>query len=86
MTRAEVWGKVNEDKFFDMLVYLKSRWEDERDYEDIKEYIIPIQKSIPSAFQMNKRPFGFKCNALDGGFHVFLKRDGNYIKLCGKNI
>jgi hypothetical protein len=47
----------------DMLGYLYSRWQDEREYEDIKEYQLPLDK-IATEFvglkitRMNKRPFG----------------------------
>lgn len=42
---------------------LYSRWLDEKDYEDINDYLAVIQKNNPVdeiiISKMNKRPFGF---------------------------
>jgi hypothetical protein len=44
---------------FENLYY---RWQDEKEYEDIKDYGEVIKKALPEGFpflQMNKRPFSF---------------------------
>lgn len=55
------------------VLYLAERWEDERDYEDIKDYEVELQKSIPSVFSMRKRPFGFSIKCTDGTLRVTVK-------------
>ena len=51
------------------LSYLYERWQDEKDYEDIKDYQKPLNSIADAAgvviTKMNKRPFG--CNfTVDG--------------------
>lgn len=45
-----------------MLSYLYARWQDEKEYEDIKEYAKPLtataEKHGLKIAKMNKRPFG----------------------------
>lgn len=83
MKANELWQKVNsEDANF--LFYLWERWQDEKEYEDIQEYLKAIQKSIPEAFKITKRPFGIVCECDDGQMHIQIKRQGNYLKMFGK--
>jgi len=43
------------------LIYAYQRWEDEKEYEDFKDYQIYMQKVIPDypIKKMTQRPFGF---------------------------
>jgi len=86
MTRQEIWMAINSDKASNFLFNLHTRWKDEKEYEDIADYLATIQKSIPQAYSITKRPFGIKCKGSDGNIHVFIKRKGNVIQLFIKNI
>jgi len=85
MTKKEIWTKANSDKTAEFLFYLRERWSDESEYEDINEYLTAIQKSIPEAFKIYKRPFGFDCKADDGILNVSIVVQGNYLKLKAKS-
>jgi len=85
MTRQEIWTAINTDKTSAFLFSLYERWQDEKDYEDIADYLTAFQKSIPQAYAMTKRPFGVKCKGSDGNIHAFVKRKGNIIQLSAKN-
>lgn len=44
------------------LARLYGRWLDEKEYEDIKDYGVVVQRSLPAGFrlvEMTKKPFGF---------------------------
>ena len=46
-----------------LLENLYCRWQDEKEYEDIKDYAEVIKKKLPEGFEMTqmlKSPFGFK--------------------------
>jgi hypothetical protein len=50
------------DNIENLMVNLYCRWLDEKDYEDINDYLVVIKKEVPSNIiisKMNKRPFGF---------------------------
>ena len=56
-------SKTNDifNKLEDRLVYLYSRWQDEKEYEDFNEYIESAKESVTEAggtfVSMKKRPF-----------------------------
>ena len=79
----KLWEKINKENA-DLLCDLWERWQDEKEYEDIQDYLEVIQKHIPEAYKITKRPFGVHCKCDDGEIHVQVKRDGNYLKLVGK--
>ena len=86
MTKQEIWVAINTDKTSEFLFNLYERWQDEKEYEDIADYLTAFQKSISQAYAMTKRPFGVKCKGSDGNIHVFVKRKGKTIQLSAKNI
>jgi len=86
MTRQEIWAAINADKTSEFLFSLYERWQNEKEYENIADYLTAFQKSMPQAYAMSKRPFGVKCKGFDGNIHIFIKRKGNEIQLCAKNI
>lgn len=64
--------KVNDlmDKTAEKLCYLYSRWQDEKGYEDFKDYVVAMKKAFDAAIKDvpmtnavfvkgQKRPFGF---------------------------
>ena len=84
MTRMDLWNRANEKA--NLFFNLWERWQDEHEYEDINDYLKHIQQTFPEAYSITKRPFGIKCKADDGAIQITVKRSGNSIKLCGKNI
>ena len=65
----------------ELLCGLWERWQDEKDYEDINDYLAVIKNHLPSAYKMSKRPFGVLCKCDDGDLHIQVKRKGNYLNL-----
>jgi len=60
------------DAVGDTMDYLYSRWHDEQDYEDIKDYMHLVVEALKDVdgvevLSMTKRPFGFKWKGSDGG-------------------
>ncbi len=53
------------------LYNLYSRWQDEHEYEDFKEYEKVMSKVFGSTVTGTKRPFGFKVT--DGGVTYIVK-------------
>jgi len=57
----------------DTLAYLYSRWQDEKGYENIEDYKLPIVKALEEikdveVLSMIQKPFfGFKWKGSDGG-------------------
>lgn len=67
MTNAELNLKAkmifNSPKVQDAMANLAARWADEKDYEDINDYRLPLQNLVCAVgakiTKMNRRPFGF---------------------------
>jgi hypothetical protein len=66
------------DRLDNCMRSLADRWADERDYEDIADYRLVIEKAISSMDEadgmritrMIKRPFGFECDFLGAKYRV----------------
>ena len=62
----------------DFVENLASRWQHEKEYEDIAEYQKVIQQLLPKGFvitAMTKRPFGFKFKiGTDAVYSVYCNR------------
>ena len=55
------FGQMQDETQSNSLAYLYSRWLDEREYEDFKDYASVIRKSVPAglrAVKVTKSPFG----------------------------
>ena len=85
MKKVELWEKIN-DGDAELLFNLWGRWQDEHEYEDINDYLEAIQKHIPQAYAITKRPFGIKCKADDGNLYITAKIKGKYLQLFVQNI
>jgi len=70
MTRNEYWAKVATEKVTDKIFYLKERWGDERQYEDINDYLECIKQDLPDAYKIHKRPFGVTIRCEDGDLRI----------------
>ena len=89
MTMQELWQKVNNEnggKIADLIFYLYERWQDESEYEDINDYLKAIQKHIPEAYKIHKRPFGFTAKCDNGNIQITVKEDGDYLQLVAKSV
>lgn len=87
MKRVELWDKINADeKICDTLFYLRERWQDEKEYEDINDYLEVIKKLVPQATKIYKRPFGVLCACSDGNVKVSVKAKGNALQLCAESV
>lgn len=86
MKVKELWEKINRENA-EMLCYLYDRWQDEKKYEDIKDYLEYAQRDIPEAFKISKRPFGITCKCDDGMLRVTIKRKNeDYLDISGEMI
>ncbi len=57
----------------DLIWNLSDRWADEREYEDIADYAVPIKAALPAGFEllrMKKRPFGFEFSIGTGAVYL----------------
>jgi len=72
MTKQETWAHINAtESITELLFSLWERWQDEKDYEDIQDYLQVIQKSLPNAYKITKRPFGIAVKCTDGNNILF---------------
>ena len=81
-TAREIWAATGEA--VNLILNLRARWQDEREYEDIKDYLKPIQSLIPEATQMHKRPFGFTAKASDGTIKIWVEIKSSGVEIKGK--
>lgn len=70
---------LSSDDFKTHLMYLCSRWQDEKKYEDINDYLHSVQTFVGESvkiLRISKAPFGlfYKIGPLE--FHFFMKRQG----------
>lgn len=85
MTRKELWEHFNkEEKIVNRFMYLYERWQDEREYEDINDYLENIKTLVPEAYKIHKRPFGITCRCSDGDIRIFCKVKGKYLTVNGE--
>lgn len=77
---------INNDKVVNTFVNLWGRWQDEKEYEDIRDYasvlIGCVQKNCPELgailHSVTTRPFGIKVVMNDAYlWHIFVKAEGN---------
>ncbi len=57
----------------DLIWNLSDRWADEREFEDIADYAVPIKAAFPAGFEllrMKKRPFGFEFSIGTGAVYL----------------
>jgi|WetSurMetagenome_2_1015567.scaffolds.fasta_scaffold780850_2 hypothetical protein len=57
------------------------RWLDEREYEDINEYLRVFKERVPDAIAVHKRPFGFTIKCDDGLVIIEVRSKGASIVL-----
>lgn len=85
MLRKELWSIHSHSDTVELLYNLYERWQMEKDYEDIQDYLLVIQKTIPEAYAITQRPFGVKCSCDDGDIHIYLKIVKNSCQILAKN-
>ena len=66
VTQKQLKSILNNENFQDTIFNLYDRWQDELEYEDIKDYAKPLENIVSRIIDkdikltMTKRPFGFK--------------------------
>ncbi len=58
----------------EQMIYLYSRWQDEKEYEDIADYGNAMKGNLPkwaTFVKVTERPFGFKFKTEDGRLYSF---------------
>lgn len=82
MTKQDFINNFKNDKELKKkLSYLAERWSDEKEYEDINDYLKELQKSIPQSYRITKRPFSVFCKFDDGELQVGVKMERNYLTI-----
>lgn len=59
----------------DTMEYLYARWQDEKHYEDIREYGKVIEQELPAGFifkKMSARPFGFTFEICYATYRLYM--------------
>ncbi|MEG1725857.1 MAG: hypothetical protein RR313_10735 [Anaerovoracaceae bacterium] len=84
MKKMELWNLHNTSKTSNLFYLLRERWQDEKEHEDIGEYLKAIQKSIPEAAEICEKPFSVMCNCDDGIIQIGIKRKGDCVQLFAK--
>jgi len=79
-TKTKLMKVLNNQAIIARLDYLKSRWTDEHQYEDWKDYSDEIAKSFAeaghTAVKITKRPFGAHIVINNTTWHTFVKNKG----------
>lgn len=84
MKTKEQWKAITQE--LELLVYLYDRWQDEKEYEDINDYLQVIKRTVPNAYEITAEPFGFKVKCDDGILKVWLSEDGDHIEFHAEFI
>ena len=86
---AVVNSLVNDETLFDHFIYLYQRWQDEKGYEDFRDYISQMEKLVKrmikgsiQTIKGTERPFGYKFLYKSNLIHLFLRRKCNGIVFC----
>lgn len=70
-----------------VLDYLAARWADEKDYENLDTYLLPLSpiadKTGVVLTGMTKRPFGVKYRVGEKVFHAFVRGNSYAYKRIG---
>lgn len=69
------------EKLQNFILDLYIRYQYEKEYEDIQDYLKAIQKQLPEAKKITSRPFTIKCELPDGEFKIIVKTVKGYAKL-----
>ncbi len=90
---AKFRSLVNDENVLNTFVSLYERWQDEKKYEDFKEYAKVMGNSTSGVLgeitgvKGTKRPFGIKFIAPNNNkFHLFIKTNGMSAWLCLKAV
>lgn len=78
MTIIELSKKLN-DETCNLLFSLYDRWQEEKLYEDLSDYLAAIQQVIPEASNLTSSPFRVTCSCSDG--KLLLTVTGNDIEI-----
>lgn len=80
MLRKDLWVKLC-DKNISFLAMLYDRWQDEKEYEDISEYLEVIKKEIPEAYDITDDTFVITFECTDGFMEVSFVEEGTRLKV-----
>lgn len=89
-TTAEALKFYNDAE--EQMTYLAGRWQDEKDYEDLNDYMKPLQLIAERAgvelISMTSSPFGVNFRVGDRRFHAFVRLNGSYeyVRTNGDNL
>lgn len=78
----QLWTQFNNSKECEHFIYLKQRYMDEYEHEDINEYLENMRQTIyPYILKVVKRPFSFIAECLDGTYQIGIKVTGRKYQL-----
>ena len=73
-------------EFISRLTHLYGRWQDEKKYENIEDYLKSMQEVLPTASKMTKRPFGVIYENGGETFYATAKAKGKGVMIEIKTI
>ena len=84
-TKTKVDKILNDEKVMGTLISLYGRWQDEKEFEDWKDYEKAMSKLVKYPFKKGtKRPFGFVIEVDKMNIHIHLKIRGEMANLVAK--
>jgi len=86
-TKDQIVGFVRDTtKFQELMINLAERWEEEKEYEDIGEYMEAIEKELPEVSGATTDPFGVFVKCADGLLKINVYCIGDRVSLMVKEI
>ena len=77
---VEQWKEIN-NKFSNLLFQLRERWSAEKEYEDFKDYVAALKKSIPNVISGRKSDFSFLIDCTDCNLRISVKATRTSLKI-----
>lgn len=85
--RDRVIDFVNDQESVKRICYLYERWQDEKEYEDFKDYTAEFKKLFgPASLKGYQRPFGFCVQNGKEKFRVSVKIKRNQFEIGAEQL
>ena len=86
-TIEKIQEAMSSEKLAKKLMYLYDRWQDEKKYEDFKDYVKAMDEATDlTVIKGMQRPFGFHTVVDNRKFRIYLKLTKNSFALVGDEV
>jgi len=88
----DIWTRKGAATFVQRMSYLFSRWQDESEYEDFKEYAAEMKKAFAKLYPKGafvkgtQSPFGFQFKLAKEKFKVIMKVKGGQVNMTAQTV